>query len=179
MASKCEKISQFNLKQQFLRLLSFSLTHSDDLDPDALQPVSRCHGVVLGLPVRQQDEEEGDVPPGAGRRLHVLLHDVKQRLACRVEAPTSSVMGLFGAMRRSTSRGLCVRFTCEGVSSLVSEVPHRLQQLLFAGEVVELPLGARVPAVLAQTCGPSSNTHTTTYMGNKKNLPECMSLKIR
>lgn len=42
-------------------------------------------------------------------------------------------------------------FTCEGVSSLVSEVPHCLQQLSFAGKVVKLPLGARVPTVLAQT----------------------------
>lgn len=41
--------------------------------------------------------------------------------------------------------------TCEGVSSLVFEISHSLQQLLFRGEVVELPFCAGVSTVLGET----------------------------
>lgn len=44
----------------------------------------------------------------------------------------------------------CV-FTCKCVSSLISEIPYCLQQLVFSGEIVELPLCAGVSTVLGQT----------------------------
>ncbi len=50
-------------------------------------------------------------------------------------------------------------FTCECVSSLVSEIPHCLQQLIFRGEVVELPFCARVSTVLGQTWGKNQSLH--------------------
>lgn len=46
---------------------------------------------------------------------------------------------------------VCDVFTCKCVSSLISEVPYGLQQLVFSGEVVELPLCAGVSTVLGQT----------------------------
>lgn len=45
----------------------------------------------------------------------------------------------------------CDVFTCKSVSSLISEIPYGLQQLVFSRKVVELPLCAGVSTVLGQT----------------------------
>lgn len=94
------------------------LTYSDDLHAGVLQPVGCSDGVILRLPIRQEDQDTRGVRPRPRLVSQVLLQDMQQSLAC------------------------------EGVAALVSEVPDGLQQLLFGSEVVELPLSARVSTVL-------------------------------
>lgn len=73
------------------------LTYSDDLHACVLQPVGCSDGVVLRLPIRQEDQETRGVRPRSRLVSQVLLQDMQQSLAC------------------------------EGVASLVPEVPDCLQ----------------------------------------------------
>lgn len=52
-------------------------------------------------------------------------------------------------------------FTCKCVPSLISEIPDCLKQLVFSGEVVELPFCAGVSTVLGQTWDKNISLHKT------------------
>lgn len=67
-----------------------------------------------------------------------------------------------------TQWGLLCVCTCKSVSSLVSEIPYSLQQLVFGGEVVELPFCAGVCTVLGQTWG---KTHYTAVSNQTPKVP--------
>lgn len=56
----------------------------------------------------------------------------------------------------------CV-FTRKCVSTLISEIPYCLQQLVFGHEAVEIPLCARVSTVLGQTWVKNISLHKITF----------------
>lgn len=77
--------------------------------------------------------------------------------------PTDTVHSIYFRVKYQR-RILWHVFTCKCVSTLISEIPYCFQQLVFSGEVVKIPLCARVPTVLGQTWDKNKRTN------KKKNL---------
>lgn len=163
--------------------LQFSLTYSDDLHTGILQSVCRGNGIILRFPIGQQDKEKWCVRPRTCLDPHVLLHDMEECLAWEMDAwlhtdrhilhalyCTVSICAYFltADVRAQTlkhitmNRCSCV-FTCKCVSSLISEIPYCLQQLVFSGEVVELPFCAGISTVLGQTWDKKASLQTISW----------------